>query len=55
MLLTQLILFIFGLVILLVSANLFVSSAVKLAYLLKLSPLIIGVTVMRLGTSFFLL
>lgn len=51
MLLTQLVIFIFGLVILLVSANLFVSSAVKLAYLLKLSPLIIGVTVMGLGTS----
>ena len=51
MLPTQLILFILGLGVLLFSANLFVRSAVKLAYLLKISPLIIGVTVMGFGTS----
>lgn len=51
MLLTQLILFIFGLVVLLVSAGLFVNFAVKLAYLLKISPLIIGVTIIGFGTS----
>lgn len=51
MLLPQLVFFIIGLVILLVSANLFVNSAVKLAYLLKISPLIIGATVIGLGTS----
>lgn len=55
MFLVQLVFFVIGLAILLVFANLFVNAAVKLAYLLKLSPLIIGVTVMGLGTSFFLL
>lgn len=43
--------FVIGLVILLVFANLFVNAAVKLAYLLKISPLIIGATVMGMGTS----
>ena len=51
MLLAQLILFILSLAVLLVSANLFVGSAAKVAYLIKISPLIIGVTIMGFGTS----
>jgi cation:H+ antiporter len=51
MLLTQLILFIFGLFILLISANLFVNYAVKLAQTVRISPLIIGVTIVGIGTS----
>jgi len=51
MLITQLFLFSLGLAFLLFFADLFVKSAVKLAYLLKISPLIIGATIVGLGTS----
>jgi cation:H+ antiporter len=51
MLLTQLFFFTLGLFILLLSANLFVNYAVKLAQAVQISPLIIGATIVGIGTS----
>ena len=43
--------FFFGVVILLLSTQIFVKLAVKLSEIFRLSPLIIGLTIMSLGTS----
>lgn len=43
--------FLLGLVILLVAAHIFVGLAVRLAQTLQISPLIIGITIIGLGTS----
>lgn len=43
--------FLFGVVILLLSTQIFVKLAVKLSEVFRLSPLIIGLTIMSLGTS----
>lgn len=43
--------FLFGVIILLISTQIFVKLAVKLSEIFRLSPLIIGLTIMSLGTS----
>jgi cation:H+ antiporter len=52
MLINSIILFILGTLILLVSTQTFIKQAEKLSKIIKLSPLIIGLTVVALGTSF---